>query len=258
MGEGRRDMATEGSTGTVRYLEQGAVARITVDRQDKLNAFNTVLYGELKDAIRQAVESAHVDVIVLTGAGRAFSTGGDLAEVRALIDSGAGLEAFFQKLPFAELYDCPKTTVASVRGPCLAGGVEIALLCDLIIAGDTATFGFAQARIGLADTTAPHLLHTRVPLPDLQWLLYTGATITAAQARQMGMITSVVPDEELEQQTDELVAEIRKVPASVRGEYKQILRDMTPYPSHRSIPVPETLDLLRAFLDRRETGTSGG
>ncbi|HEY2791916.1 MAG TPA: enoyl-CoA hydratase/isomerase family protein [Micromonosporaceae bacterium] len=242
-------MTVVDSQGTVRYEERGPVAHITFDRPAKLNAFNTVLYGELTAAIRRAVDGP-ADVIVLSGAGRAFSTGGDLAEVRELVDSGAGLKAFFDKLPFAELYECPKTTVASVRGPCLAGGIEIALLCDLVIAAQGATFGFSQARIGLADTTAPHLLHSRVPLPQAQYLLYTGRTVSAAEAAAMGMVTVVVPDDELERRTDEIVAEVRAVPASVRREYKTLIRGLTPFPPHRSIPVPETLDLLREFFNR--------
>src|SRR5689334_6452091 len=93
------------------------IARITIDRPNKLNAFDTELYGQFRDAIL-SLKDADIDLVVIGATGRAFSTGGDLSEVRDLVDSGAGLQAFFDKLPFHELRGCRATTIARVQGPC--------------------------------------------------------------------------------------------------------------------------------------------
>ena len=246
------DDAVRGTSGFLRYAERDGTAFITLDRPEKLNALDTAFYGDLKAAILQTYD-ADVDIVVLRSSGRAFSTGGDLSEVRALLDAGRGLGDFFAKLPFTELYDCPKTTVAVVPGPCVAGGLEIALLCDVIVAGRSATFGFSQARVGLADTSAPALLLGRVPLTQAQYLLYTGATIDAATAARIGLVTEVVDDDRLQARTDELLGELRQTSPAVRAEYKAMLRQLAPFPEHRTVPFPDSLEHLQRFFDRHDT-----
>jgi enoyl-CoA hydratase len=195
---------------------RGPALWLTLNRPEKLNALSYELVRQLRDAIRRADEDDEVKVVVVTGAGRAFSAGFDLSEEAATRAEGA--EHWRRILEddvrvTVELWSLPKPTIAAVRGWCLAGGCELAMACDLIVAADDARFGEPEIRYGSGPVTLlmPFLLGQK----KTNELLYTGDAIDAAEAERVGLVNRVVAGDELEPAVDELVAKIAPTPLAV-------------------------------------------
>ena len=241
----------------LRYSVEDGTARMRLDRPEQLNAFSSNLYGEIRWAMRAAAEDDGVDVVVITGTGRAFATGGDLKETLSRLgsDDPLSMYAFYDNLPWAAIRECPKVVVAAVNGLCLAGGLITAVCADIAIAAESARFGFAEGTVGIADAMAPALLHARVGTAKLKYLLLTGQLIDAAEAERIGLVTEVVPDDRLTARVDEVIGELRSTSPVSRSLFKQYVNEHTPLPStHGGLPAfrsPEVIEGLRAFADRR-------
>jgi enoyl-CoA hydratase/carnithine racemase len=241
----------------LRYSVEDGVATVRLDRPEHLNAFTSQLYGEVKWAMRQATADESVDVVVITGTGRAFATGGDLKETLARLESDdpLAMHAFFDNLPWHEVRDCPKVVIAAVNGLCLAGGLITALCSDISVAAASATFGFAEGRVGIADALAPALLHARVSTAKLKYLLLTARHIDAAEAERIGLVTEVVPDDRLQARVAEIVDEVRSTSPVSRRLFKQYVNSHTPIPGGHggteAFASPEVIEGLRAFAEGR-------
>jgi enoyl-CoA hydratase len=195
---------------------RGPAAWLTLNRPDKLNALSYELVRQLRAEIRRAADDDEVRVVVVTGAGRAFSAGFDLAEEAESRIEGA--EQWRRILAddvevTLELWSLPKPTIAAVRGWCLAGGCELALACDLIVAAEDAHFGEPEIRYGSGPVTLllPFLLGQK----KTNELLFTGDAIDAAEAERIGLVNRVVAASELEDAVDELVGKIAPTPLPV-------------------------------------------
>jgi enoyl-CoA hydratase len=200
----------------VLYDARAPVAHITLNRPDKLNALSVRLLDELEAALRRAVADDAVKVIVLTGAGRAFSAGYDLTEEAA--DQPPTAEEWHTVLArdvevTMELWRCPKPTIAAVRGWCLAGGCEVAMACDMIVAAEDARFGEPEIRYGSGPVTL--LMPFLIGQKKTNELLFTGDVVDAAEAHRIGLVNRVVPAHELEDAVASLVAKIAPTPAAV-------------------------------------------
>jgi enoyl-CoA hydratase/carnithine racemase len=242
------------------YRVDNSVAFIRLNRPEALNSFTAQLYSEVKDAVRLATSDKAVDVIVITGTGRAFATGGDLDEVLARIDdpNPLALYAYDDHMPFETIKHCGKTTIAAINGICVAGGLAIASACDLQIARRSAKLGIPEARIGIASSMIPSLLFGKVSLSKMKYLLYTGKMISADEAERIGMITEVVDDDRLDARVLEMIAEIRKTSPNARRLYAEYIGRMVPTPAnadlYRSLTSQECQEGLRAFKEKREPG----
>jgi enoyl-CoA hydratase len=200
----------------VLYERRGPAAWITLNRPEKLNALSVELVRELRAAIERATEDDEAKVVVVTGAGRAFSAGFDMSEeAEARID---GAEPWRRLLEddvrvTLELWSLPKPSIAAVRGWCLAGGCELAMACDLIVAADDARFGEPEIRYGSGPVTLlmPFLLGQK----KTNELLFTGDAIDAREAERIGLVNRVVPGDELEDAVGELVRKIAPTPLPV-------------------------------------------
>jgi enoyl-CoA hydratase len=200
----------------VLYDVSAPTARITLNRPDKLNALNAALLDELEAAVQKAVADDEVKVVVLTGAGRAFSAGFDLSEEAA--GGIASADAWHAELSrdvaaTMELWRCPKPTIAAVRGWCLAGGCELAMACDMIIAAQDARFGEPEIRYGSGPVTL--LMPFLIGQKKTNELLFTGEAIAAAEAQRIGLVNRVVPAEELDDAVAALTAKIAPTPLPV-------------------------------------------
>jgi enoyl-CoA hydratase len=200
----------------VLYERRGPAAWLTLNRPDKLNALSYELVTRLRAAIRRATEDDDVKVAVLTGAGRAFSAGFDLSEEAASKVEGA--EEWRRILATdvdltLELWALPKPTIAAVRGWCLAGGCDLAMACDMIVAADDARFGEPEIRYGSGPVTLlmPFLLGQK----KTNELLFTGDAIDAVEAQRIGLVNRVVAGDELEAAVGELVRRIAPTPLPV-------------------------------------------
>ena len=116
------------------YQVSAGTAFIRLNRPEALNSFTSKLYSEVKDAFRLSMADDNVDIIVITGSGRAFATGGDLHEVLERIEDAnpLALYAYDDHMPFETIKHCSKTTIAAVNGICVAGGLALASCCDLL------------------------------------------------------------------------------------------------------------------------------
>jgi enoyl-CoA hydratase len=189
---------------------------LTLNRPDKLNALSYALVRELREAIRRTAEDDEVKVVVLTGAGRAFSAGFDLSEEAASRVEGATAWHAILADDVAltlELWSLPKPTIAAVRGWCLAGGCELAMACDLIVAAEDARFGEPEIRYGSGPVTLlmPFLLGQK----KTNELLLTGDAVGAAEAERLGLVNRVVGQDGLEEAVTELVGKIAPTPLPV-------------------------------------------
>lgn len=185
------------------YEEVEGVATITFNRPDKLNAFRSITYGEVTDAIHRAGWNKKIGVIVLTGAGRAFGVGGDSGEKKSE-RRGRGLIG----VPVEELHmairDVPKPVIAKVRGYAIGGGNVLVTLCDMTIAAESAQFGQVGPKVGSVDPGFGTAYLARiVGEKKAREMWYLCRRYSAAEAREMGLVNKVVPD-------DELDAEVRK------------------------------------------------
>lgn len=195
---------------------QGPIAWIILNRPDKLNALNDRLISELVNALTRVAHDESIKVLVLSGSGRAFSAGFDLADDSE--SDQADSEKWHQILArdvelTMTLWSFPKPTVAAVRGWCLAGGFELALACDMIVATEAARFGEPEIRYGSGPTTL--LLPFVIGQKKTNEMLFTGESVSASEAQRIGIINRVVPEEALEQATRELANQIALAPLTV-------------------------------------------
>jgi enoyl-CoA hydratase/carnithine racemase len=200
----------------VLYEQRGPAAWLTLNRPEKLNALSYELVRQLRAELTRAAEDDEVKVVVLTGAGRAFSAGYDLSEEADSKVEGADrwrrILADDVELTL-ELWALPKPTIAAVHGWCLAGGCELAMACDLIVAAKDAHFGEPEIRYGSGPVTLlmPFLLGQK----KTNELLFTGDAIDATEAERIGLVNRVVAGDELGDAVEELVRKIAPTPLPV-------------------------------------------
>ena len=203
-----------------RYEEAGAVARITLDRPEALNALTFEVYRELTDTLRGLAGRGDVRVAVLTGRGRAFCTGGDVKEIIGeLLNFDRDRLAGFTRLTcdlVRAMRALPQPIIASLNGTVAGAGAAIALAADFRIAADTARIAFLFVKVGLsgADMGAAHLLPRVVGLGRATEMLMTGEFVEAAEAQRIGLYNRVVSPERLEAETAELAARLARGPAA--------------------------------------------
>lgn len=197
-------------------LEQDqGILTITLNRPQVLNAINTQLRTELGQAIDAAATDDTVRVVVIRGAGRAFSAGDDLKEgfQRPVSEySVASRRASIQReieLCF-KIWDLPKPVIAQVHGYCLGAGCDLALACDITIAADDAQFGEPEIRHISSPPTL--LMPWTVNLKKTKYLLLTGNTIGAIEAERCGLISKVVPGDQLDLEVRKTALDIARIP----------------------------------------------
>jgi enoyl-CoA hydratase len=215
----------------VRYERHGAVAVVTMDRPDYRNAQNSAMTYALDRALYRAADDNEVKVVVLAGAGKHFSAGHDIGtperDAHLPFDRKAGLwwdhsdkqgaESRYARESEVYLGMCrrwrelPKPLIASVQGACVAGGLMLAWVCDLIIASEDAFFADPVVRMGIPGVE--YFAHPWVMPPRVaKEFLYTGDRMSAQRAYEVGMVNRVVPRADLADRTMELATRIADMP----------------------------------------------
>src|SRR5205814_6868265 len=204
------------------------VAVLTLNRPDRLNAMSGPMLDAMLEALPRLADDSDVGVVVLTGAGRGFCAGGDvkaMAEGREF--GGTTLEEKAQALRSRMevsrwLHEMPKPTLAMVRGAAAGAGLSLALACDLRIAGDSARFATAFARVGYSgDFGGSWFLTQLVGAAKARELYFTAEIVDASQARELGIVNRVVPDGHLEEETMGLAARPAPGPPSAHRHMKR-------------------------------------
>lgn len=212
-----------------RYEEADAIATITLDRPDKVNALTFEVYAELRDLFAALASRRAVRAVVITGAGRGFCSGGDVDEIIGqLLGRDITRLVEFTRMTGALIRNirlCPQPVVAAVNGVAAGAGAVIALACDFRIASDTASLAFLFTRVGLAgaDMGAAYLLPRVVGLARATEILFLGDKIRAADAERLGLFTRVVPADSLLLEARALAVRLARGPSFALGMTKQLL-----------------------------------
>jgi methylglutaconyl-CoA hydratase len=185
---------------TILYGVDGGVATITMNRPEKRNAISTQMIEELLAALNEAQSDVSVRVVILTGAGKAFCAGMDLDALHAIAkqtpEENLGDSRLMARM-FHRLYSFPKPVIAAVNGAAIAGGCGLATFTDITVAVPEAKFGYTEVRIGFIPALVSVLLRRQIGEKRSRELLLTGRTFDAAEAYRLGLVTEIVPAEQL-------------------------------------------------------------
>jgi enoyl-CoA hydratase/3-hydroxyacyl-CoA dehydrogenase len=201
------------------YEEKNAIAYITLNRPEVLNALNKKLWHGIFDCLNKAEKSKAVRAVIITGAGRAFSAGDDIKEVASLKSPKEVKDFFLNHAAPAitKIIELSKPVIAAVNGIAYGGGCEIAMLCDLVVASENAKFAIPEALIGAIPPIATAVGAYILGKLNLNMLMLTGEPITAHQAKFVGLVNEVVPAQELIIKAEELAQKtMRASPLSVK------------------------------------------
>jgi len=251
---------------------QDRIAILTFNRPDKLNALNAELLSASIAALRSWSADPDVGAVIVRGAGRAFSAGGDIGGMAQPTDHSheQSIDRLreMQELSWL-LYSIPKVTIASVNGFAMGAGLGICLACDLRITSDHAKFGTAYAKVGFGgDFGTTWLLTHYVGAPKAKELLFLAETIDAAEAYRLGLVNRVVPHDQLEKATQTIAIEIAQGPltsyrymkANVNLATHSDFRTLLDREAETHLRCGQTQDHkegVRAFLEKRAAKFTG-
>jgi len=217
-------------SGDLLEVIKDGVALLTLNRPDRLNAMSQAMLDGLEEALPRLAGDGSVGVVVLAGAGRGFCAGGDVQAMAegsemagaTLEERAPGLRARMEVSRW--LHEMPKPTIAMVRGAAAGAGLSLALACDLRIAGDTARFGTAFARVGYSgDFGGSYFLTRLVGTAKARELYFTADLLDAQQALALGLVNRVIPDARLEEETMALATRLAQGP---RIAYRYMKRNL--------------------------------
>jgi 2-(1,2-epoxy-1,2-dihydrophenyl)acetyl-CoA isomerase len=214
---------------TVLFEKGDGLATVSLNRPDKLNAFDGKMHEELHDALDSAASDDEVRCVVLRGEGRGFSAGADLRsedlsrEDGEVPDLGAYLRRTFSP-SVRKISGMDKPVLASLHGPVYGAGVGVALACDLRLAAESASFSVAFVKIGLMpDAGVSFFLPRVVGLGRAMEMSMLGDVVDAGEAYRIGLVNKVVPDERLEEETAALAGRLAAMPTQALGRIKHSL-----------------------------------
>lgn len=243
------------------YEAEDGVARITINRPP-LNILNVETVLEITSALKTAKEDESVSIVLITGAGdRAFSAG---AEVRDHMPDRVDmfLDAFDEM--FYTLMEIDKPKIAAVNGYALAGGCELAMACDIVVASENARFGVPEINVGVFPPVALVLLPKLVGRVKALELVLTGDTVNAEEAKRLGLVNRVVPADKLGEEVNKVIAKLReKSPIVLKltrmalyrpldVEFRKALESVTDIYKGQLMKTEDAIEGLKAFLEKRK------
>jgi methylglutaconyl-CoA hydratase len=255
---------------TIQLACDAGVATITLNRPDKRNAISFELIDDLLRALNEVAQSP-AQVLILTGTGKAFCSGMDLENLKALI--GRSPEQNLKDSQtmvrlFRSLYEFPKVTIAAVNGPAIAGGTGLALLCDFTLAVPDAKFGYTEVRIGFVPAIVSTFLLRQVAEKHARDLLLTGRIIGADEAARMGLVNEVIAPDRLIERAHQLAVLLMESSPLSRRMTKRLLTEHARADLNLHIEAAlrenatmrTTADFregITAFLEKRKPSWSG-
>ncbi len=259
---------------TVQFELRDAVAIITMNRPDALNALSLQLTKDLREAINRAIREK-ARAVVLTGAGRAFCSGGDLREMQSMWQKEGRIEAFLEE-PLKALHavillirETPIPFVAAVQGVCAGAGTNFALACDIVIASENATFNEAFVRIGLSpDCGGSFFLPRTIGEKLAAELFMTGDSLTAERAEKIGMINAIVSADSLLDEAMKMAKKLSLAPTASIGRIKRMLNASFSNDLHAQLDLEHQLQIesgksndfkegVTAFFEKRQPNFTG-
>jgi 2-(1,2-epoxy-1,2-dihydrophenyl)acetyl-CoA isomerase len=247
---------------TVRYDLTDGVGTVTLNRPDAMNALNTELKVALRDTLRAAAEDDAVRAVLLTGSGRAFCVGQDLAEHAANLEDH--LDAVWSTVPehytpiATTLATMPKPVVAAINGVAAGAGAAFAFACDFRVMSEEAGLNMAFSAVGLsADSGSSWTLPRLVGMAKAKELLLQPSTIPAAQALELGLVTEVVPAAEVAQRSRALAVRLAAGPTVAYGAIRRSLAYSVGHGIDESLDVErQMMELTGSTADHRNAVTA--
>jgi methylglutaconyl-CoA hydratase len=250
---------------TLNLRSEGDIATLTLDRPEKRNAISPEMIRELGAALDEA-QSSRARAVILTGAGKAFCAGMDLNYLKEfptqspqqVVEDARRIAGMFRRL-----WTFPKPLVAAVNGAAIAGGTGLATLCDFTLAAPEATFGYTEVRIGFLPAIVSSFLVRQVGEKRARDLLLSGRLIDAAEARQIGLVSEVVPLKKLLERARQLASELAALSPTALAHTKRLLIQFAEAELDRELElavqasarVRSTADFregIAAFLEKRK------
>lgn len=252
-------------------LSEG-VATVTLNRPEKLNALNDEMMEALPAAIESVAENGDVRCVVITGAGRAFCAGGDIARMasRSTGNEQRSVDSIRRHHEASRLlHEMPKPTIAMIKGAAIGGGLAIALACDMCIAAESARLGTGFIRVALSgDYGGTWMAQRLVGVARARELYFTGEIIDGREAERIGLVNRVVPDDQLASETRALAERIAKAPPIALAHMKRNM-NLALTSDYAALLEAETQAIMithdtedhreavRAFLEKRQPTFSG-
>ncbi|MFF4340228.1 enoyl-CoA hydratase/isomerase family protein [Kitasatospora sp. NPDC001540] len=251
-----------GAAGLRCWVGPERVATLLLERPERRNAVTAAMWRALPEVLAALAERPDVRVLVLTGAGGAFSAGADIAELAGVYADPASADAYHAANVAAEqaLAAFPRPTLAVVRGACVGGGCQLALACDLRLAAADARLGITPAKLGVVYPAVPTLrLAALVGPARAKYLLFSGELLPAERAGRLGLLDEVLPPAELDARAREFAAMLARRSPQTIGAVKAVLSvdpadaaaALAPW-ERASRTAPDVREGLAAFLERRE------
>ncbi len=255
---------------TITLHESNRIALLTLNRPDKRNAISYELIADLQHALDHMRESSS-QVVIITGAGKAFCSGMDLENLKALVgrthEQNVEDSRTMARL-FRSIYDFPKPTIAAVNGAAIAGGTGIATICDFTLATPEAKFGYTEVRIGFVPAIVSNFLVRQVGEKHARDLLLTGRIFGAEEALRLGLVNEIVSPDHLLARAHELAHVLMEnSAASLRGTKQLLSQNVNEELDRRmgasieeNARIRQTHDFregITAFLEKRKPQWSG-
>jgi enoyl-CoA hydratase/carnithine racemase len=248
---GDYDLGTRG----LRLEREGPIGWLFIDRPHARNAFTPAMYWGIKRAVHLVNSDPHLAALIITGTGDVFAPGGDLGSRRDEGDEptpGTGQDI----LPFLAIRDSRAPVISAVNGICQAGGLLIAMLSDICVASDRATFRVPELLRGIPDATYAAVLPAHVGIAVARDLLLSARRFDAAEAQRLGVISRVVAHDELRAAALQAAREILQTPPMTRMLVKRMLNERYGFFDYQTMfwaleESPEPREGMRAFMEKR-------
>ncbi|HEU4434731.1 MAG TPA: enoyl-CoA hydratase-related protein [Pyrinomonadaceae bacterium] len=208
------------------YAVENAVARITLNRPEKRNALNDALIAEIKRGLAQAAADENVRVVVISGAGKDFCSGADLSALQKIAQASVSDNAEDARALldlFIQIRQIRVPVIAAVKGRALAGGCGLATACDLVLASETARFGYPEVKIGFVPAMVLAILRRNVSEKRAFELITRGEEIGAGYAKEIGLVNQVFSDETFDADVNAYVKRFTEVSATAVALTKGLL-----------------------------------
>ncbi len=223
---------------TLQFEKHGAVAHISLDRPQVVNAYNVQMRDDFSQALTATQQDSEVRSLLITGEGRGFCAGADLTEFGTAPSQVIARQVRWERDVWGQLLNLDKPVVAAVHGFCIGSGLEIALLCDLTIAATGTVFALPEVQLGMIPAAGgTQTLPRAAGVSQAMDLLLTGRRFLAEEALAMGLVTRLTPPDSLREVAWRLAESMAELPVAAVAALKQLLRqgmDMT---------LPEALQL---------------
>jgi methylglutaconyl-CoA hydratase len=241
------------------YAVENSVASITLNRPDKRNALNDALIAEIKRGLEQAAGDASVKAIIISGAGKDFCSGADLSALQkiaqaSMSDNAEDARSLLELFVLIRQIRVP--VVAAVKGRALAGGCGLATACDLVLASETARFGYPEVKIGFVPAMVLAILRRNVSEKRAFELITRGEEIGAAYAKEIGLVNQVFSDESFEDDVNDYVQRFTEVSSTAVALTKGLLYQVDGLAFLEALETGADVNVIARMTDDCQQGIS--